>query len=46
MSSGIWSLSWGVRRDAVEVFGMRAKAEAKSAAVGFVRRLVDMEVRA
>ena len=46
MSSGIWSSSWGARREAVEVFGMRANAEAKSAAVGFVRRLVDMEVRA
>lgn len=45
MSSGTESLSCGARSEALEVFGMSAMAEAKSAAVGVVRRLEDMEVR-
>ena len=44
-SSGMGSLSCGCRRDPREAFGMSASADAKSDAVGFVRREVVMEVR-
>ena len=46
MSAGTWKLSCGVRREALEVLGVSESAEAKSWAVGFVRRLTDIEVRA
>ena len=46
MSAGIRRLSCGFRREAVEVLGTRARADAKSCAVGFVRRARAMDVRA
>ena len=44
MCAGMRRLSCGVRREALEVFGMSERAEEKSEAVGLVRRCVDMEV--
>ena len=46
MSPGTGSLSCGWSSDALDVLGMSANAEAKSAAVGLVRRSVAMDVRA
>ena len=45
MSAGRSSFNSGMRRDACEVFGMAERAEAKSCAVGEVRREVRMDVR-
>ena len=45
ISGGMRSDSCGFRRDALEVFGMRASADAKSCAVGLVRRPFCIDVR-